>query len=294
MLSFSIEVDTKKEGIPHHTVQVKNESTINMHTSYQLSLVTPEHQLSSLFCDENSMNMNNKNNNTTDDSSAGSVDDSTKPSYIRSIGVIFKLEPGVSAPNVTGVVHNSSVEGIDSTAVTGSRNENPLVIPSFPSLPTSSQSLPRLSNQSIIPIGSGGRNEPVDLVSPAKAGKMHSRDNSNHDTVNDTDNNKKINLDICLQKEASKEQALIVAAGAATSAAASVVTSCILPSTPTRQKKRQNTNKTPEKKVSASTEPPFVPVVRRNVRMVKQLNQSILDFSSPKGLGIKVPPTTQK
>mmetsp|Transcript_11347 Transcript_11347/g.12852 ORF Transcript_11347/g.12852 Transcript_11347/m.12852 type:complete len:120 (+) Transcript_11347:294-653(+) len=82
------------------------------------------------------MNMNN-NNNTIDDSSVeSSDDDSTKPSPIRSIGVTVKLEKDVSAPNVTSIVHKSSVEGSDSTAVTGSSNANPLVIPSSPSSTT--------------------------------------------------------------------------------------------------------------------------------------------------------------
>ena len=52
--------------------------------------------------------------------------------------------------------------------------------------------------------------------------------------------------------------------------------------------------KTPEKKASSSSEPPFVQVVRQHGRMVKQSNQSILDFSSPNGLGIKAQPTKQK
>ena len=167
----------------------------------------------------------NNNNNTTDGSSADSVDDSTQPSPIRPFAVTVKIEPGVSV-----LAHNSPVDGIDSTAVTGSRNENPLVIPSSPSPPTSPQSPPRLSNHSIILPVSGGRDVPVDLITPTKAGKIHSRDDSK-DTINDTDNNKKTNLDICIQKEASKEQALIVAAGAAASAAASAVTSSILPAT---------------------------------------------------------------
>ena len=91
---------------------------------------------------------------------------------------------------------------------------------------------------------------------------MYPRDDSNnHDTGNDTDiNKKKSNLDIGLQKEACREQVFTVACDAAAPAAAAAAvatTSSILLSTLARQNKRQTTNKTLEKKASASTEPPF-------------------------------------
>ena len=96
------------------------------------------------------------NNNNTNNSSAGG-DDSSQPSPIRSLGVTVKLEKGVSIPNVTSIVHESSVEGSDSIAGTASSsNENPLVIPSSLSPTTPPLSPPRLSNQSIILTGPHG------------------------------------------------------------------------------------------------------------------------------------------
>ena len=116
------------------------------------------------------MNMYTNNNNNTNNSSAGSVDDLPQPSLIWLLGVTVKFEPDVSVPNSTSIVHKSSVEGTNYTAITGSRHENPLVIPSSPSPPTPPHSPPRLSNQAIIiHIGSGDSKKPVDLVSLTEA-----------------------------------------------------------------------------------------------------------------------------
>ena len=149
------------------------------------------------------MNLNSNNNDSSTDHS---IEQSYQQSPIRLL-VFVKHEKGVTAPDVTSIVHWDSSMGGNDTATAGSNNGNTITNLSSP-LPTPISPLCHRPSHSLNTTPVSGDIEIINLISPLTTlvGTLHPRDNNHPDS-----NNNKVStaLDICLQKETYSRQALI-------------------------------------------------------------------------------------